>query len=100
MSQDLFSKKPERRNWARDTAPASQKKSSQPGVPVIAGSVPPAVKKIALGTMALGTMAGLAFITSPWWRPLPIEPGLRRDPARGRMSHPPGTASRITWSRR
>ena len=101
MSQDLFSKKPGRRNWARDTAPVSQKKSSQPGVPVIAGSVPPAVKKIALGTMALGTMAGLAFITSPWWRPLPRQPDLHRNPMRKRIYLSPGTtANRVMWSRR
>ena len=102
MSQDLFSKKPGRRNWARGAAPASQGKPSQPSGPVIAGTVPPTVKKIALGTMALGTLAGLAFITSPWWRPLPRQADLRRDPMKRRMFLSPGTApsSRVMWSRR
>ena len=102
MSRDLFSKKPGRRNWARGAALSSQGKPGRPTGPVIAGSLPAPIRKIALGTMALGTLAGLAFITSPWWRPLPKQTNLRRDPMRRRMFLSPGAApsSRVMWSRR
>jgi hypothetical protein len=94
MSHDLLSKKPGLRNWARGNPP-------EPTGPVIAGSLSTPTKKIALGAMALGTLAGLAFMTSPWWKPLPRRPDLRRDPVRGRLFRAPGTpAEQIDWSRR
>jgi hypothetical protein len=90
MSRDLFSKKPGRRNWARGAA-------SRPTTPIIAGSLPAPVKKIAKGVMVLGTLAGLAFITSPWWKSLPQKP----DPMRRRIYIRPASPSvRIDWSRR
>ena len=83
MSHDLIFKNSSR-NWSRDPQPAS-------GISGTAG------KTIALGTMALGTLAGLFFITSPWWRPLPAPPA----PAKKRMYLKTGTPhGRITWSRR
>ena len=100
MSRDLFSKKPGRRNWARDAAHAPQASPAGTAIAIV-GSVSPAVKKIALGTMALGTLAGLTFITSPWWRPLPRQPDLHRNPMRKRIYLSPGTtANRVMWSRR
>jgi hypothetical protein len=90
MSQDLFSRKPGKRNWAR----------GNPGLATgtgIAGPLPTSVKRIARGTMILGTLAGLAFITSPWWRQLPQKP----DPMRRRIYIRPASPSvRIDWSRR
>jgi hypothetical protein len=89
MSHDLLSKKLGRRNWARGNPP-------RPTDPIIAGPLPAPIKKIAKGAMILGTLAGLAFITSPWWKPLP-----KNDPMRKRMFLRTGTtANRVTWSRR
>lgn len=100
MSRDLFSKKPGRRNWARGSVPASHASPHGTADASLVGSVPPAAKKIALGAMALGTLAGLAFITSPWWRPLPRQPDLHRNPMRKRIYLSPGTtANRVMWSR-
>ena len=94
MSRDLLSEKMGRRNWARGNPSGSIG-------PIITGSVSPAIRKIALGTMALGTLAGLAFMTSPWWKPLPRSPDLRLDPVRGRSFRAPGMpANQIDWSRR
>ena len=91
MSYDLLSKKPGRRNWARDNLPD----------PVIAGSLSAPIKRVARGAMVLGTLTGLAFITSPWWRPLPGRTNPRRDPMRRRVHLSPGTpANNIMWSRR
>ena len=91
MSYDLLSKKPGRRNWARDNLPG----------PVIAGSLSAPVKKIARGAMVLGTLAGLAFITSPWWKPLHGRSNLHRDPMKRRVYLSPRTpANNIMWSRR
>jgi len=93
MSRDLLSKKMGRRNWARGNPPG-------PAGPLIAGTPAP-LRKVALGAMALGTLAGLAFMTSPWWRPLPRRPNLRLDPVRGRSFRAPGMpANQIDWSRR
>ena len=102
MSQDLLSRKPGKRNWARGATPASQGKPGHPAVPVVSGPLPAPIKKIALGAMALGTLAGVAFITSPWWKPMPRQPDLRHDPMRQRMSRSPGAtpSSRVVWSRR
>jgi len=81
MSHDLILKH-SLRNWSRHAKPASE----------ISGT---ATKSIALGTMALGTLAGLFFITSPWWRPLPAPPA----PARKRMYLKTGTPyGRVSWS--
>jgi hypothetical protein len=44
-----------RRSWSRDLPPSDSGSAGQ---------------KVALGGMALGTLAGLLFITSPWWLPL------------------------------
>ena len=97
MSQDLLSTKPGKRNWARGAAPASPGKPAQPTVPVVAGPLPAPARKIAKGAMILGTVAGLAFITSPWWKPLPQRP----DPMRRRIYGLPASPSdRINWSRR
>jgi hypothetical protein len=90
MSYDLLSKKLGRRNWAREAGSSSSS---------LSGITP--AKKIALGAMALGTLAGLAFITIPWWKPLPRKRNLRLDPVRGRLFRGPGTpADQIDWSRR
>ena len=90
MSHDLFSTKLGLRNWAREAGSSSSS---------LSGIAP--AKKIALGAMALGTLAGLAFITSPWWKPLPRRPVLRDNPMRRRIYLSPGTpANRIMWSRR
>lgn len=71
-------------------------------------------KKLALGTMVLGTFAGLAFITLPWWssanlaRRVYLEPpfdripknlGPRKHPMKKRIYIEP-TSNRINWSRR
>lgn len=47
------------RNWARNAEPAT----------VVSGSTS---SKLALGSMALGTFVGLAFITRPWWTRQPV----------------------------
>ena len=95
MSHDLLFKKPGHRNWARGNPSLATGTG-------IAGPLPTPVKKIARGTIVLGTLAGLAFITSPWWKPMPRQPDLRHDPMRQRMSRSPGAApsSRVVWSRR
>ena len=99
MSQDLFSRFPGSRNWARGIV--SREKQAGPADATIHGSLSAPTKKIALGAMALGTLAGLIFMTSPWWKPLPRRPDLRRDPVRGRLFRAPGTpADQIDWSRR
>lgn len=92
MARDLFLKK-NSRNWSRGgDAPARSPDTA------ISGSA--ALKKAALGTMALGTLAGLAFITAPWWKPLPEQPR-RITPTQKRMRliqiHP---SARVTWSKR
>ena len=56
-------------------------------------------RKFTLGTMAIGTLAGLAIVTSPWWRPAPRRP--YRDPMSRRIYIVPGSpANDIMWSRR
>jgi hypothetical protein len=96
MSHDLLSKSPGRRNWARGIV--SRKK---PADAIVHGSLSVPAKKIAKGAMVLGTLAGLAFITSPWWRPLPGRTALSRDPMRRRVCLSPRTpANNIMWSRR
>lgn len=91
MSYDLISKKPGSRDWARGNPPGA----------VIAGSLPAPARKIAKGAMVLGTLAGLAFITSPWWKPLSGKPAPRRNPMSRRVHLSPGTpANNIMWSRR
>jgi len=90
MSQDLFCRKPGKRNWARGNP-------SLAAGTRIAGPLPASVKRIAKGTMILGTLAGLALITSPWWKPMPQKP----DPMRRRIYGLPASPSgRISWSRR
>ena len=96
MSHDLFSKSPGKRNWARGIV-----FQEKPADAIIYGSLPVPAKKIARGAMVLGTLAGLAFITSPWWKPLSGRPALSRDPMRRRVYLSPRTpANNIMWSRR
>jgi hypothetical protein len=91
MAHDLFLKQ-NRRNWSRSQATPPQ--ATAPAI-AMAGSVP--LKKLALGGMALGTAAGLIFITSPWWR----TPKTIRSPMTRRIYLKTGSPSgRITWSRR
>jgi hypothetical protein len=99
VSHDLFSKPPGSRNWARGIV--SRERQAVPADAIVHGSLPAPVKKIARGAMVLGTLAGLAFITSPWWRPLPGRTSLSRDPMRRRVYLSPRTpANNIMWSRR
>ena len=96
MSHDLFSKSPGKRNWARGIV-----SRETPADAIIHGSLPVPAKKIVRGAMVLGTLAGLAFITSPWWKPLSGRPALSRDPMRRRVCLSPRTpANNIMWSRR
>ena len=81
------------RSWARGSGDC------------IGGSTPSPAKKLALGGMALGTLAGLAFITSPWWKShsskLNPHHAPSRDPMRRRIILSPGAVSnRVIWSRR
>lgn len=91
MAHDIFFKRSSR-NWSRGAdAPAK--------TPVVAVSGSAALKTAALGTMALGTFAGLAFITSPWWKTTP-KPPIRPLMTR-RIYLKTGTpAGRVNWSRR
>ena len=93
MAHDLFFRRSSR-NWSRGgDAPAKNPAAT------ISGSA--ALKRAALGTMALGTFAGLAFITSPWWRPAPKPPVPRHDLMRRRLYLPAQSPStRIVWSKR
>ena len=96
MSQELFSRFPGSRNWARGIV-----SRETPSDAIIHGSLPVPTKKIVRGAMVLGTLAGLAFITSPWWKPLSGRPALSRDPMRRRVYLSPRTpANNIMWSRR
>lgn len=72
------------RDWARDTSP----------------EIPPSLgRKLILGGMATGVLAGLAFITRPWWSKTFASPTYH-DPTKRRMFLPPRTPSdRIMWSR-
>ena len=90
MSHDIFFKH-SRRNWSRGS------NSDLPTAVAVSGS--DATKKLAIGTMALGTLTGLAFITAPWWKPLPEQPrraSVPRKRVRLIQIHP---STRITWSR-
>ena len=89
MAHDLFFKR-SIRNWSRGGKTPTK-------TPAVAVSGSTSLKKAALGTMALGTFAGLAFITSPWWR----TPKTIRSPMTRRIYLKTGTPTgKITWSRR
>jgi hypothetical protein len=68
MSKDLVLKR-SNQNWARGL-PASGSGASTAG-------------KVAMGGMALGTLLGVAFVTSPWWSsfmaPKPARTGSHAD---------------------
>ena len=62
MAHDLFLKHT-KRNWARNS-----------NTIVVGNEAPPTITKsgkIMLAGMAVATAVGVAFITSPWWLPLP-----------------------------
>ena len=82
MAHDLFFKN-SKRNWARSSA--------APGIGDDARPTTTKTGKVMLGSMAVATAIGLAFITSPWWLPInppvamarPTLPGMgSRTPAR------------------